>query len=137
MDKLPPHNNAAENAVIASIVIDWECLPKVMAILKPGDFLQERARLAYEAALSLYNRKLVVNQMTIFYELERLGNLKTVGEGYLSTIIANMPSCVWAEHYARIVKEMADRRHTIQEAGTMAKDAYEGKQKRKWGQFLA
>lgn len=135
-DKLPPHDNAAENAVIASIVIDESYLPAIRAILKPDDFLQDKARWAYEAILSLQFKKMGIDQLTIFYELERQGKLTQVGRDWLSRIIAALPTSVHAVHYAKIVAEMAARRQTIQEAANQAAAAYAGRipQKRKWGE---
>lgn len=135
-DKLPPHNNEAEDAVIASIVIDESCLSLLVPLIKPGDFLQEKARYAYEAILSLHQRQMGIDQLTVFYELERQGKLTVVGRDWLSRIIAALPTSVHAVYYARIVSELAGRRKVIQESAKQAAAAYEGRTptKRKWGQ---
>lgn len=125
-DKLPPHNNEAENAVIASIIIDETCLDKIVPLLKPDDFHQERARWAYEAILSLRQRGLGIDQLTVFYELDRLDHLEAVSRDYLSRISAALPTSVHAVYYTGIVAEMAERRRSILEAARLAAAAYDG-----------
>lgn len=126
MEKLPPHDYAAENAVIACLIIGTEAPATIHAIIQLEDFLQEKARWTYEAILSLEKRGWGIDQITVHYELEKLGYLDKVGRDYLSNIIATMPG-VFGVHYAMIVKDMSDRRKKILEAGRMAKAAYEGK----------
>ncbi len=135
MDKLPPHNNEAEDAIIASIIIDAELvLPQIIAIIEPGDFLQDKARICYEAILELRKRNSAIDQITVWNELERIGKLNQVGRSYLSFSIAALPTPYHCKAYAGIVADCAERRRMIQQAGQMAGAAYDRTRKPKSSQ---
>ena len=51
-DRLPPHDIEAEEAVIASILVDSEAIYNVAPILNAEDFFREKNAWAYEACLS-------------------------------------------------------------------------------------
>ena len=42
LDRLPPHDVEAEEAVIASLLVDSEAVYRVTPILRPGDFFREK-----------------------------------------------------------------------------------------------
>ena len=52
-EKLLPHDVEAEEAVLGSILIDGECLTRLVPLLKEGAFYRERNQLCFDAALSL------------------------------------------------------------------------------------
>lgn len=54
-DRLPPHDVEAEEAVIASILVDSEAIYHVAPILKAEDFFREKNAWAFEACLSLFD----------------------------------------------------------------------------------
>lgn len=124
-EKLPPHDNEAEEAVIGSLLIDPEAVVKVSAIVEADDFHQEKNRWVYEACLSLYKRSASIDQITVADELERAGRLEATGREYLSQIISLVPSSVYAEHYAQIVHRHAVMRRLIAAAGQVARIGYE------------
>lgn len=125
MDKLPPHSTAAENAVIACLLIGTETISNISRILEPGDFLQDSARLTYEAMLSLEGQGTGIDQLTVWYELINTGNLEKIGRDYLSNVIATMPGILGIP-YARMVRDLSQRRLKILEAGKIAQEAYLG-----------
>ena len=78
-EKLLPHDAEAEEAVLGSILIDGDCLARLAPLLKQGDFHRERHRLCFEAAMSLFQRGLAVDQVTLAGELARTGKLDPAG----------------------------------------------------------
>lgn len=127
LEKLPPHDVEAEEAVIASILVDNEAIFKVSPILKPDDFFREKNGWVYEACVSLWNRGEAINQITVAHELARREQLEPVGgAGYLSQIVADLPTVVGVDDYARIVARDAMYRRLITAAGRIAQMAYEG-----------
>ncbi len=76
LERLPPHDIEAEEAVIAALLVDVEALHKVLPILKAQDFFREKNGWVYEAALALWNRDEAVNQITVAHELARLDRLE-------------------------------------------------------------
>ncbi|MBI4329723.1 MAG: replicative DNA helicase [Chloroflexi bacterium] len=124
-EKLPPHDNEAEEAVIGSLLIDPEAIVRVSAAVEADDFHQEKNHWVYEACLALYKRNASLDQITVADELERAGRLETTGRDYLSRVISQVPSSVYAEHYAAIVHRLAIMRRLINAGGEVARIGYE------------
>src|SRR3972149_5026089 len=78
-EKLPPHDIEAEEAVIASLLVDPEAIYRVAPTLKPEDFFREKNAWAFEACLALWERNQSINQITVSHELARRGRLEEVG----------------------------------------------------------
>lgn len=139
LEKLPPHDIEAEEAVVASILVDSEAINKVAAILKPQDFLTERARWIYEACLDLYERREPIDQIAVAHELTRrptrergengqeISRLQEIGGVvYLAQLTTNLPTPLGVEHYAQIVQRDALYRELIRGAQRIVARAYEG-----------
>ena len=113
-DRLPPSDEAAEQAVLGSILIEGDSLSEVSVIIKANDFYTERNKWVYEACLSLYNRGEPINQISVAHELSSTDKLESIGgEGFLSNLIANVPTSVYASHYAQIVNRTSTMRNLI------------------------
>ncbi|MBI3954359.1 MAG: replicative DNA helicase [Chloroflexi bacterium] len=126
-EKLPPHDIAAEEAVIGSLLVDSDAIYRVASLLRPQDFFRERNRWAYEACLALFDRSEAVNPVGVAHELARGDRLEELGgAAYLSQIIAGTPTSVHAEHYARLVHRLAIFRRLIQAGGQIAALGFEG-----------
>ena len=125
-EKLPPHDADAEEAVIGSLLIDGEVINRIAPLVTVNDFYRERNRWCYEACESLYHRGEAIDQISVARELSLKERLEEVGgPGYLSHVIAAVPTSVHAEHFARIVNRTATMRRLIQAAGDIAAIGYE------------
>ena len=78
-DKLPPFDIEAEEACIASILVDEEAIGRVEGVVHPDDFYRDQNRWAYEACLALWERNEPINQVTLAHELSRREKLDDVG----------------------------------------------------------
>jgi replicative DNA helicase len=126
-EKLPPHDIEAEEAVVASLLVDPEAIYKVAPRLKAEDFFREKNAWIYQACRALWDRSESINQITVAHELARSGRLEDVGGvTYLSRLITELPTSVGVEHYAGIVQRDATYRKLISAAGHIAQLAYEG-----------
>jgi replicative DNA helicase len=126
-DKLPPHDVDAEEAVIASLLVDPDAIFKVAPRLKAEDFFREKNAWVYEACRALWDRSESINQITVAHELDRAGRLADVGGvSYLSGLITELPTSVGVEHYAGIIQRDAIYRRLISVAGEIARIAYVG-----------
>jgi replicative DNA helicase len=124
-DKLPPHDNDAEEAVIGSLLIDGTSIHKIATVLQPPDFHNERNSLIYGACLSLYERDEAIDQITVAQELDRQGKLETCGgAANLSHLIANCPTSLDIEHYAQIVYRLSIMRRLIAAGGQISNIGY-------------
>src|SRR3972149_4756976 len=100
-EKLPPHDIEAEEAVIASLLVDAEAIYKVAPKLKAEDFFREKNAWVYEACRALWDRNESLNQITVAHELARRGRLEEVGgASYLSRLVSDLPTSAGVEHYA-------------------------------------
>jgi replicative DNA helicase len=126
-ERLPPHDIEAEEAVIASLLVDSEAIYKVAAILQPDDFFREKNAWAYEACLALWERNETINEVTVGHELARRDRLEQIGGlGYLSRLVTELPTPIGVEHYAGIVKRDAVYRRLIEAASRITQMAYGG-----------
>ena len=129
IDRLPPQNTEAEEAVLGSLLMDPEAVGKVVPFLQPEDFYRDRNRLIYSAMLSIYNRTgphEPVDFLTVADELKRSGQYEEVGGlAYLSHLVSVVPTAVHVEHYARIVERTSVKRRLISAAGKIAAVAYD------------
>ncbi|MDO8614264.1 MAG: replicative DNA helicase [Dehalococcoidia bacterium] len=126
-EKLPPHDIEAEEAVIASLLVDPEAIFKVAPKLKAEDFFREKNAWVYEACRALWDRSESINQITVAHELARRGKLEDIGgAAYLSRLVTELPTSVGAEHYAAIVQRDAIYRKLISASGQIAAMAYQG-----------
>ena len=126
-EKLPPHDIEAEEAVIASLLVDSEAIFKVAPILQPQDFFREKNGWAYEACLALWQRNEAINQVTVAHELARRDRLEELGGvAYLSQLVADLPTPIGVEHYAQIVKRDKTYRDLVRVVGDLSRLAYEG-----------
>src|SRR5437764_10132375 len=99
-ERLPPHNTAAEEAVLGSILIDPEALITLAALLKPEDFYRERNGVIYAAMLSLHERREPVDYLTLADELQREEKYEEAGGlPYLASLLSVVPTSAFADHY--------------------------------------
>ena len=127
MDRLPPHDNPTEDALIGAILVDPSLLPLVQEILQPGDFHQEAARWVYEAMLAVQARGQAPDQLNVHYEIRRAGHLEALTRSYLSLCAARCPGLA-AGQYAHEVHRMAVGRRLIEAGGAIARIGYECRQ---------
>ena len=124
-ERLLPHDTDAEEALIGSLLIDGECIARIVPMLQPGDFYRERNQLCYDAALALSNRNQAVDQTTLAGELARTERLEQAGGmAYLSHLVAITPTSVHAEDYAEIVSRTATTRKLIAAGAKIAELGY-------------
>lgn len=118
LDRLPPHNYEAEQAVLGSMIIDRDAVIKIAANLKPEFFYSSQNQAIYQAILNLYNRRQPADLITVMNELESMGMLDDVGgQPYLASLVNNQFVSVHVEFYAEEIERQATRRRLI-DAGT-------------------
>ena len=113
-DKLPPHDIAAEEAVIGSLLIDGAAIYEIATLLQKADFYHEPNQWLYESCMNLYTRSESINQITVAQELDRQGKLEQCGGvAYLSHLISVVPTPLDIQDYAQIVYRLSISRHLI------------------------
>jgi replicative DNA helicase len=125
IERMPPHDLEAEMAVLASILLDGECMGTVAPLLQCGDFYRGAHQRLYEVMQSLYDRGEPVDPMLVFRQCEREGILEqTGGRDYLATLVGAVATPAHAEHYAKIVREKSIARALIAVAAEIQQAAY-------------
>ncbi len=125
-EKLPPHDIAAEEAVIGSLLIDGTAIYDIATILQKGDFYHAPLQMLYDACLGLYQRSEAINQITVAQEMDRQGKLESCGGvAYLSHLIAILPTSLDILEYAQIVNRLSISRRLISAAQQISAIGYE------------
>jgi replicative DNA helicase len=126
-ERVPPHSEEAEQAVLGAMMLSGEAIAQVADIgLKAEDFYRSGHRAVYEALNDLYARGQPVDVVTTKEELLRRGSLESVGGAlYLQHLVENVATPASASHYGRIVGDHALLRRLITAAGEILKSAYD------------
>lgn len=120
--QLPPHDIAAEEAMVGSILIDGQYIGDVIDMVQPNDFYHEVHGVIYSCMVTLYSRNEVINQITVAQELQRKNKLDSSGGvSYLSHLISVVPSPLDVVDYATIVRRTSFYRKLIDASGEIAK----------------
>jgi replicative DNA helicase len=124
-DRVPPHSNDAEMAVLGAMMLEKEAASKVIQILPPDAFYREAHRMIYQAMLALSERNQPIDIITLNDELRRIGKLADVGGShYLSELNMRTPTAANVEHHSRIVFEKALKRRLIATATEIIGNCY-------------
>jgi replicative DNA helicase len=126
VERLPPQNIEAEEAVLGALLIDPDAIIRLTTIVRPEDFYREKNGWIFDAMLTLHERREPVDYLTVCDELERRGQLEQVGgAAFMTSLINAVPTSIHAEHYSRIVERSSTRRRLIDAAGQIAGLAYQ------------
>ncbi|MFN8367625.1 MAG: replicative DNA helicase [Candidatus Kapaibacterium sp.] len=125
-NKVPPHSNEAEIAVLGSLMLDRSSIAKAIEILEPDCFYRDSHKRIYETVLALFERGVPVDIITLSEELRRKGILEYCGGTYyLTEINAQTPTAAYIEHHARIVQERYLKRKLLMTAGKIIHNCYD------------
>lgn len=122
-----PRADHAEQSVIGCILIHPDVLIAVADWLAPDDFADARCRLAYAAALDLFQQRTPPDLVTLTAELERRHDLARAGGAvWLAGLVDRTPVPVHIEHYGRLVQRAAECRRLLRAGGEIARIAHSG-----------
>ena len=126
-DKSVPSDVDAEEAIIGACLIDPEgAIPDVVGAVGASEFYREKNGWTFDAIVTLWLGGERVNQITVAKELERVGRLESIGGvAYLSQCVAQTPTSVGADSYARIVRTCSFNRRLISIGGQICAVGYE------------
>ncbi|MSO95752.1 MAG: replicative DNA helicase [Thermoleophilia bacterium] len=111
---VPPQNLEAEESVLGAMLLSATAIGAVTEVLHASDFYRDSHGTIYQAALALYGKGEPVDAITLANELDERSELERVGgTAKIAELAAVVPATSNAEHYARIVKEMATLRGLV------------------------
>ncbi len=126
IDRLPPQNIEAEEAILGGVLIDPEAIGRVTELLVPEAFYIGAHRSIYQAALDLQARGLPTDLMSVASWLKDKGTLEKVGgQSRLAQLIDRTISAANIDRYAKLVMDKYTRRKLIQSGSEIIQLAYE------------
>jgi len=126
LDRLPPHNLEAEQAVLGALLLAPDSFAVVAEFLKAEDFYGEGHREIYRVLRDLAESGHPVDLVTVAEELSRRGLLeKAGGPSYLASLAGSVPTAANVRYYARIVAEKGMLRSLIAGCTQLAARGYE------------
>lgn len=127
--KQPPAAIEVEKAVIGSVLIDNQVIPRVIEILKPENFYDVKHQFIYEAIISLFESNEPVDTITLYNELRKTGKINEVGGvEYLGRLSNEVSSAANVDYHAKIILEKSILRKLISTTGEIATMAYAGEE---------
>jgi replicative DNA helicase len=124
--RVPPHSLEAERAVLGSLLLDRESLPRAIEVLRVADFYKEGHRQIFRAMVTLFERNEPVDLLTIAEELRRQATLEEVGgPATLAALVEEAATAAHVVSYANIVREKATLRDLIRTATEIISQSYQ------------
>jgi len=126
IDRLPPQNIEAEQAVLGAVLLENDALAAVVDIISPEDFYRDSHKKIFLAMLGLYEKNEPIDLITLTEQLSRKEQLEEVGgASYLSSIVNQVPTSANIKYHSNIVKEKAILRGLIKTATEIVTMSYE------------
>ena len=120
IQKIPPHDEDAEEAVIGSMLTDKDAVIAAIEVLKPEDFYRDDNKTIFEAESSIYAKGEPIDFITVKEELVSMGKFDAVGGNeYLATLTDKVPTTANIEKYVKIVEDKSLLRTLIKTANEL------------------
>ena len=124
--KLPPQAKDLEEAILGAVMLEKNAFDTVIEILRPDCFYVDTHQRIYAAFVSLADKNMPIDILTVVEELKSRGDLEIVGGPYYITKLTNsVVSTANLEAHARIVLQKFVQRELIRISGEIIGDAYE------------
>ena len=125
ISRLEPQSIEAEKAVLGSMLISKEAVPRAMTFLNKDSFFDKKHQIIYKNIMELFEDNSAIDSISLLDKLKKNKQLEDVGGAYYLTGLSNdAPSHENIEYYASIVKEKYVLRTIINVAKEMSFEAY-------------
>lgn len=126
IEKIPPHDIEAEQAVIGSMLTDKDAVMLAAQKLRAESFYRDDNKLIFEAMVNLYNKSQPIDLITVKDELESMELFDKVGGiEYLALLPSKVPTTANVEKYIGIVDEKSTLRHLIKAGNEIIELGYD------------
>ncbi len=126
MDRLPPHNLEAEQAVLGAVLLDPPALNTVMDMLVPEDFYAGGHQVIFAAMRELFQKGQPVDVITVADFLSAAGKLEQAGGAAAISILPDrVATAANLAYWAQLVRQKSILRRVINEATRIISFAYE------------
>lgn len=111
---VPPHDVMAEQSLLGSMLMSKHSVDGAARIVRSEDFYRPSHTSIYSTILQLTLDSEPADAITVANHLQREGELQRIGGApYLHELVSTVSTTANSDYYARIVKDMADRRRVI------------------------
>lgn len=101
-----PASPESEAAVLASMILDRECIGSVLEKLSVDDFSRIEHQLIFQAIVRLFETSPTLDMVLLRDELKKMGSLEAIGGvEYLVRVVESVPTAANVDYYAAIVRE--------------------------------
>lgn len=117
VERIPPHNMEAEQALLGSMLLSAEAVEGSLNMLQDTDFYRRAHSLIFKSMGDLYARSIPVDHLSVADRLESSGDLEAAGgKPYLIDLSGGVPTTANWNRYAEIVQRTSMLRQLIEAA---------------------
>ncbi|TBL77446.1 replicative DNA helicase [Paenibacillus thalictri] len=125
LDRIPPQNAEAEQAVLGAILLDSDAMVTAMERITSDDFYRGAHQRIFEAMIELNGDNEPVDLITLTARLQDKQQLDEIGGvGYLTELANAVPTAANIDYYAQIVEEKSMLRRLIRAATQIVSNGY-------------
>lgn len=129
MERMPPHDERAEQSVLGALLIDDGAITVAIQYLRPADFYSLANSRIFDAILRLFEQGTRADLITVTGELRKSGNLlASGGTDYVANLTNVVPSSANIEYYAKAVQQCSLRRSLIRISNDIISRAFDESQ---------
>lgn len=125
-DKGLPSNVEAERSILGAILLDNAVCNQAIELLRREDFFLDSHRRIFDKMISLTERLMPIDLITLSDELRRAGEFEQIGGAtYIASLIDGVPRTDTIEPYAKLVKQKSMLRKLISASHQIVSLAFE------------
>lgn len=123
--RIMPQNIEAEQSVLGSMIIDRNAIAQVGEALRGEDFYRENHKMIFQAIISLFQKDIPVDLITLLENLKSTERLEAAGGiTYITQLRDSVPSTANLESYIKIVKDKSVLRRLIRSSSEIIEESY-------------
>jgi len=126
MGRKPPQAIEIEEAVLAAMMLDRDCINDVLESLTPECFYNESNKKIFQAIVAIASRNDKVDILTVADELAKSGELEAVGgASYLSSLSMKIGAAANTDYHTKILLQKFIQRELIAISYRVQKQSFE------------
>ena len=126
-ERTMPFSREAEQSVLGAMLLDMQCIPDAINIVKSDDFYIERHRELFDTITELYSLGKPIDIVTLKEQLTLRGSFESVGGlPFIMETMNLVPTTRNIVHYAKIVAEKSVLRRLIRVSQDIEERCFRG-----------